>query len=809
MMPAMPAFSLPKALGAFLLVAQVLAACATPGSSPEPAASITPAIAPSDTPIPSPEPTGTPSPDAFLAEADAALRNGDWDKALEQYQQARQVAVDTGAKAEAQLGVARTLLSSGRATESAQALDEFLAAYAGDRRAAEASFLRAVAREQLGQPGEALQDYQQYLAQRPGVIDAFVHEKIGDLWRAVGAPLDAVGAYRSALTAPSLGSGATLRVKVGRALVEANDADAALAEYAALAETTSEPTLLATLNYLSGLALELKGETAAAQARYLDSVQRFPEAYDTYSGLVRLVDAGIPVDPYLRGYIDFQAGAYEPAKLAMDRAIASSPTAAAHYYRALSLLEIGDVYGAIDDLRTVVLQYPDSTQRADAWLTLARVRWLELDLYVDSVQTYLDFVANLPGHAQAPAALLDAGRVAERSGDLAWAAEIWLRLPAEYPASAEASDGAFQAGIAHVRLQASVSAESAFRFAEASAQDPGERAAALLWIGKSRQALGDISGATEAWQAASAADPTGYYSLRAADLLADRPPFHSEGVANFVTDAVAERTEAESWLRSTFTLSGSEPLAELSQALRADPRLVRAEEFLRLGLVVEAKAELESLRLSVESDAEATYRLMHRLLELRMYPQAIFAARQVLRLAGMDDGATALAPDYFNRVRFAPYFGELILPAAADAGLDPIYVLSVVRQESLFEGYATSYAEARGLMQVIPSTGEQLAQQIGWPPGYTDRDLYRPIVSVRFGTAYLAEQRDRFDGDMVAALAAYNAGPGNALIWEELAPSDPDLFLEVIRLDQPHLYITTIYEVFCRYRDLYTDPPIS
>jgi len=53
---------------------------------------------------------------------------------------------------------------------------------------------------------------------------------------------------------------------------------------------------------------------------------------------------------------------------------------------------------------------------------------------------------------------------------------------------------------------------------------------------------------------------------------------------------------------------------------------------------------------------------------------------------------------------------------------------------------------------------------------------------------------------------AYDTGPGNALIWKELAPSDPDLFLEVIRLDQPHLYITTIYEVFCRYRDLYAEP---
>lgn len=195
---------------------------------------------------------------------------------------------------------------------------------------------------------------------------------------------------------------------------------------------------------------------------------------------------------------------------------------------------------------------------------------------------------------------------------------------------------------------------------------------------------------------------------------------------------------------------------------------------------------------------------MHKFRELRLYRQAIYCARQVLTDAGMDDAATAQAPVYFNHIRFAPYFGDIILPAAVGQNLDPLFLLSVIRQESLFEGFATSYAEARGLMQVIPSTGADLAKRLNWPPDYSDKDLYRPMVSVRFGAAYLAQQRDLFDGDLYPALAAYNAGPGNALIWNKLAPDDPDLFLEVIRLDQPHTYIMTIYEVFTRYRDLYT-----
>ena len=786
-----------------VIASQLLAACQAPAIAPPPLPPTSSPV-PTDTPIPLPTPTPTPSPDIVLGQAADAQRVGDWDAARLYYQEFLSLAPDSAARAEALLGLGETLLQAGRDEEAIGILTQLLTDHPQEPQAAEAAFLRGVAREQLGQPAEALQDLQQFLALRPGVIDAFVQERIGDLWRASGAAPEAASAYRAALAAPRLDAGITLRVKLGRTLAEAKDLDAALAEYDALATVTSDPSTLATLNYLAGLVLEEKGETAAAHARYMDSVLRFPEAYDAYSGLVRLVEAGVAVDSYLRGYIDYQAGAYEPARNALDLAIASDPSAAAYYYRALARLELDDVYGAIEDLRTVVLQFPDSTQRADAWLTLARVRWRILDLNAGAIQTYLDFVASLPGHALAPSALLSAGRIAEWSNDLGQAAEIWLRLPAEYPDSAEAFEGGFQAGVAHFRQSAFGASLGAFQSAEAVARDSGQRAAAWLWIGKAKQALGDAGGVQEAWRAAEGADPTGYYSLRAADLLAGRPAFQPAGVFDFNADVQAEKAEAEAWLRSSFTLAGPEPFSDLGPALAGDARWVRGVEFLRLGLYSEAKAELESLRRSVESDPEATYRLMHALLGLRMYPGAIFAARQLLRLAGMDDAATQGAPDYFNRIRFGPYFGELILPAAAEAGFDPLFVLSVVRQESLFEGYATSYAEARGLMQVIPGTGAELAAQLGWPPGYSDQDLYRPVVSVRFGVEYLRKQRELFEGDLYATLAAYNAGPGNALIWKELAPDDPDLFLEVIRLDQPHQYITTIYEVFCRYRDLYT-----
>ena len=109
-------------------------------------------------------------------------------------------------------------------------------------------------------------------------------------------------------------------------------------------------------------------------------------------------------------------------------------------------------------------------------------------------------------------------------------------------------------------------------------------------------------------------------------------------------------------------------------------------------------------------------------------------------------------------------------------------------------------------MQVIPTTGQEIASKLGWPQYYSSEDLYRPLVSVRFGTYYLSEQLERFDGDLFATLSAYNAGAGNTFIWKGLVPDDPDLFLEIIRLEQPQRYIQAIYEIYDIYRNLYASP---
>lgn len=786
------------------LLAAASLACNTPAVVLGPTA--TPTATATATATPTPTPSPTPAPAAWLEQADWALFIGDWSAAMDAYQTAKAGATDPEDRGRAQLGVATVHLRSGRSDQARAALSDFLDAFPEHSERAQAYFLRALAYQQLDQIEAAIQDYGRYLEARPGFLDSYVNEELGDLEWSAGRPQAAIQRFQQAIDAPRLGGTLVLQVKIGRALFQLEDYEGALAQFEAVHQAATDAPTLATANYLAGLTLEAMGDLETAHQRYLDSVQKYPEAYDTYSGLIRLVEDGVPVDLFVRGLIDFNAGAYEPALRAFNRVEPESPSADVYYYRGLTLRELGNASGARADFSEVVTLYPGSNHWAEAVFEKAITEWVYLDLPVEAIDTYRSFVAAAPDHPRAAEALLDAGQVAERNDDLATADALWQQLFEGYPSAPLAFQAAFDSGVVRFRQGDLDPARQAFNSAEAVAASNEDRSAAKFWLGKLQQAGGDQEAAAETWGQAAAMDPTGFYSARASDLLEGRRPFESVGVFNLEQGRRAARTEAEDWLRSTFVVEGPEPLTELSDKLASDPRLIQGEEFWRLGLFGLAKNEFDSLRQDVANNPEETYRLMHKLLELRLYQPAIFAARNILDLAGMDDAGTLQAPRYFNLIRFGIYYGDLILPAAKDNGFDALFVLSVVRQESLFEGFATSYAAARGLMQVIPSTGADIASQLGWPPGYQADDLYRPDVSVRFGTYYLAQQRDRFDGDLVATLAAYNAGPGNALAWKEIAPDDPDLFLEIMRIEQPQDYVRSIFEVYHIYQDLYVDP---
>ncbi len=790
-----------------LFVILSILSCRLPSAEPpEPTATASHTPAPTATSTPTPTPA--PLPLTMIENGERARFNGDWERALNIFQEAQSFTSDPSLSAAAQLGIGKTLLEAGRFEEAVAALDDYLLEFPDREGVADATFLRAEGKMALGRYPEAAEDYGDCINLGLNSLDAYVLELQGDAWIAAGEIERAQDAYSIALQTLSPETDLSIEIKLARAIAASSNYSLAIEHYQSIYSRTDNEYSRALLNLLTGQAFLALGDAEHAYQRFLDSVENYPRAYDSYTGLVALVNDGVPVNELDRGLVDYYAGQYSVAIAAFDRYMAFASEAqdgTAHFFKGLSQRALGDYSGALQEWQILIDDYPNDQYFSQAWDERVDTLWAYLGQFDLAVQASLAFPQNYPEHPQAPDFLFAAARIAERNNDLEQSAQLWLQLTTDYPNAPQAFRAAFLAGIQYFRLGENHQAGTAFERALELSLSGEDQAAAQLWIGKSRQASGDIDAAQQAFKAAEAADPNGYYSLRAADVLKGRHPFQSQGVFIFPSEEemASARDEADRWMRETFGITSTMPLTELDENLRSDPRAQRGEELWRLGRYGEAKAELESLRKDYLHNAEATYRLMNWFLDLGLYQPAIYNVREVIRLAGLDEANLHLAPEYLRYVRFGPYFGELFMPEALSQGIDGLFLLSVSRQESLFESFATSYAAARGLMQIIPSTGEYVAAREGWPPGFTADDLYRPIVSVRLGASYLADQRDLFNGDLYAALAAYNAGPGNSSIWKELSQEDTDLFLEIIRLQQPQDYIRSIAWAFSEYQALY------
>src|SRR5690606_16661836 len=127
-------------------------------------------------------------------------------------------------------------------------------------------------------------------------------------------------------------------------------------------------------------------------------------------------------------------------------------------------------------------------------------------------------------------------------------------------------------------------------------------------------------------------------------------------------------------------------------------------------------------------------------------------------------------------MRYPAYYVDTVQAVAAERDIDPLLLFALIRHESLFDAAQVGAAGALGLTPLAPGTAQYVADQLGWP-GFQQSGLFRPYAAIGAGAAYLGEQLERFDGNVVSALAAYDAGPERAQAWWQLSGSDPDLFV--------------------------------
>ncbi|MCU0511106.1 MAG: tetratricopeptide repeat protein [Anaerolineae bacterium] len=781
-------------------------------ATPNPAAVLSqPANPPATLPPVTLPPTALPTlafaPAEELAAAAQQLRSGYYEEAVGMYQailaQGEAVAPDIRAEAAFRLGQAA--LREGLFSDAVTALSLLITQFPQHPLATGAYFLRGDAHLGLAQWQPAIADFQQYLALRPGVIDSYAQERTGDAQLALGQTEPALAAYRAALSANrTLVSLLRLREKVAKILLDLGRVNEAVAEYDAILAVARNAPYRATIDFAAGQAILNSGDTAGGLARIRRVFDTYRDTPTAYSALQILLERGITVDGFTRGRVAFQFGDYTGAIAALNE-FSSSNTLdqiPAELYLLLgrAYREIGNPGAAVVAFQTIIDSFPADPLFGAALLEQGRTRFLSGDV-AGAIQTYLRIADSYGYLAETAAeALWRAGYLYGTNNDPARSREIFLRMAQQYPQDDWTLNGLFLAASAAVKNQEPAVAENLYGRIAALATGE-DQAAAYFWVGRLATQRGDLNAAAQAFQLATTAAPDSFFAARAADLQAGRAPFQPPAQLRFEFDDTADRAAAEAWLRRTFSLTQTGDLAALSPELAADPRLIRGQELWSVAAYPEALQEFGALvdESRTTGNALASYQLALYLRDQGAYYSSIVAAADVINAAGV---STLAAPPYIARLRYPAYYLDLVLAEQAQYGIDPLLMLALIRQESLFNVTAISSAGAGGLMQVMPATGQYIAGSLG-RVNHQDSDLLRPYISVMFGAYYLEEQLNRFDGNTAAALAAYNAGPGRAIDWFKLSGGEVDLLVTTITIQETRTYVQRIYSHYTLYRALY------
>ena len=794
----------------FLLICLIIASCgfigeiqgAVIGSE---GATLVP-LFPPDSPSGSQE--TTPEKDTPLKVAEQLLFAGEFSRAMDEFQQVFNQSNDTEVKAKALFGIGRTQNRARNCTSAVDTFNRVLGQYPTASIIPEVYFYLGRCYTSLQEYPQSIDSYEKYLTARPGIVNEMVRENQAEAAAAINDHQRVIAFYQSALQSISdTGNKARINLKIGQAYANLQNYTTAIQIYQSVYDETEDAYTKASADLLMGRAFIKLEMIEEAVKRLMDTVIQFPRAYDSYTSLQTLLIRGIPVDDKLRGIVEYYAKDYKSAIQSFERYLAGQPDGedgTVYYYKGLSHFFLEQPGLAIQAYDQLIQNYPGSRFWAAAWDEKSYVQWKKLEEYTNAASTLRSFVNHSPKSAEAPAYLFEAGRILERNSDLEGAIDIWRQLSDEYPSYTRSYEAIFLSGIAYYRLNKFEEALNHFQRNAILATSTEDKAAAYLWIGKCYLAKNDTQNALSFWKQAEKTDPTDYYSIRAGQLIQNKKPTDVEKNFDLGYDLDYERPEAENWLRATFKIGTDVDLSGLGE-LSNDPRVQKAEELWKLDLFEQAVDLFEQIQEDNKSNPLNTYRLVNHLHSMGLFRLSINAARNILDLAGMDDLSSLSAPIFFTHIRFGAYFRQQMMDGIQDLNINPLVLYALLRQESLFDTTIVSSAGARGMAQFMRDTAKETSDLLGWPPGYSVEDLNRPVVAIRFAAHYLDRITTRFvNGDLFAGLAAYNAGPPSAQIWQELSHNDPDLFLEIIRFPETRTYLKHIIEFLNIYQLVYT-----
>jgi soluble lytic murein transglycosylase len=368
-----------------------------------------------------------------------------------------------------------------------------------------------------------------------------------------------------------------------------------------------------------------------------------------------------------------------------------------------------------------------------------------------------------------------------------------------YPKSEYADDALWHQGRALSELGRSKDAIEALDRLGARYPDTPFFEEARYWIAGTYRSDGDDEAACRALVDLVHTRPDSYWASRARDVLVSR------GCAPEGMEDPRLESDAFEWLAMVF------PETNVAEARQANERIVQSENFRRAsaladaGFIGDAETELRTLRRSLGRDVVSLLSLAEHAWQIGV-PRSAMRAISELKEVTARPILSGETPASVARLLYPVDHLDSVLRWSSEYDLDPLFVFAVMREESWFDPGAISWVGARGLLQIMPATGRDLARRVGMR-NFDRADLFDPDVNIQLGSFYLRSLLNELDKEPALALSAYNAGKGNALRWKKGIDGefDVDRYVAGITYRETYNYVQKVTRSWAIYRHLYSD----
>jgi soluble lytic murein transglycosylase len=317
-------------------------------------------------------------------------------------------------------------------------------------------------------------------------------------------------------------------------------------------------------------------------------------------------------------------------------------------------------------------------------------------------------------------------------------------------------------------------AAEAFKMARDASDDVFEKNKTSFWYARSLQKSGDKSGAQKEFENLAQNDPVGFYGLVSyRELGQNMPPVSDSGL---------------------ITSTGPRPRGVSDEDHQMIQALTLVHEDDLLGQFLDGKTQ--ELKAAKNLDqAEWLY-------YLKGYAQAGLYSPLFLQIgtlpAEMKSQILLQNPDLL----FPRRYMDLIETWAAKFKVSPELMLSIIRQESSFNPYARSGADAFGLMQLLPQVAKVRLKKVKIPVRHFE-DLYKPEVNIPYGAALLSDLFKKYHGQFILTVASYNANEKAIANWMRTRfKGDPLEFIEDIPYEETRAYIKLVLRNYIFYSRL-------